>query len=189
MEKLSISKQKLLTALAYLLATEPVENIKVSELISKADVSRSTFYRVFETKESFFQWVLDHYMEGLSGAAKYSASSPRKFYQHYFGYIYDNAIYFKTFNNSYVWPRFHYELSQIGIDDYQKFIYRQTNDSTLSNVLSHYVVNAHIGVVMAWLGETPIQSPDKIAELVTAMTSSVFASQGLDLADVFPYRN
>ncbi|MFQ7234379.1 MAG: TetR-like C-terminal domain-containing protein, partial [Enterococcus hulanensis] len=61
-------------------------------------------------------------------------------------------------------------------------------DQTLSQVLSNYVVNAHIGVVMAWLNEKPLQSPDKLAELVTAMTTSVFASQQLSLEDVFPYK-
>ena len=188
MEKLSGSKQSLLEAFAYFLTFKTVEEIKVSELIRKAEVSRSTFYRLFETKEEFFQWVLDYHMKGLSGVAKYTANSSLEFYHHYFTYIYDHAIYFKTFNNSSMWPQFHYKMNQIGIDVYRNFIYSKTSDQTLSQVLSNYVVNAHIGVVMAWLNEKPLQSPDKLAELVTAMTTSVFASQQLSLEDVFPYK-
>lgn len=187
MGKLSGSNQRLLEALAYFLTFKSVEEIKVSELIRKAEVSRSTFYRLFETKEEFFQWVLDYHMEGLSGVAKYTAKSPLAFYQHYFTYIYDHAIYFKTFNNSSMWPQFHYKMNQIGIDVYRNFIYRKTGDQMLSQVLSNYAVNAHIGVVMAWLDEKTLQSPDQLARLVTTMTTSAFASQQLSLEEIFPY--
>lgn len=189
MEKLSNSKKSLLAALAHFLSFEPVEEIKVSELIRKAEISRSTFYRLFETKEEFFQWVLDFHMEGLSGASKYTANTPLKFYQHYFQYIYDHAIYFKTFNSSSMWPQFHYEMNQIGIDVYRNFIYSKTQDRKVSRLMSNYVVNAHIGVAMAWLSESPLQKPEELAELVTEMTTGALASRGISLAEIFPYKN
>lgn len=188
MEKLSHSKQRLLDALAYFLTYESVEDIKVSELIRKAQVSRSTFYRSFETKEGFFQWVLDFHMEGLSGAAKYTANTPIEFYQHYFNYLYEHAIYFKTFNNSSMWPEFHYRMTQIGIDVYQTSIYRKTQDKQVSRLISHYVINAHIGAATAWLNEKNLQSPNEVAKTVATMTREALASQRINLSEIFPYQ-
>ncbi|MGH1942382.1 TetR-like C-terminal domain-containing protein [Enterococcus faecium] len=189
MKKISNSQKRLLKSLAYFLGFESIEEIKVSELIRKAEVSRSTFYRLFETKEDFFQWVLNYHMEGLSGAAKHTADTPLEFYQHYFTYIYDHAFYFKSFNNSSMWPKFHYEMNQIGLDVYQKFLYSKTLDQRYSRIISHYVINAHIGVAMAWISETSPQSPKEIAQLVTTMTENALASQSITLSDMFPYKN
>ncbi|MFC4772841.1 TetR/AcrR family transcriptional regulator [Enterococcus hermanniensis] len=160
----------------------------MSELIKHAGISRSTFYRSFETKEMFFQWVLDFHMEGLSGAAKYTANTPTVFYEHYFHYLYEHAIYFKTFNSSSMWPEFHYRMTQIGIEVYQTFIYSKIQNEKVSRLISHYIINAHIGVAMAWLNEKNLQPPNKVAQLVATMTEQALASQHIVLSEIFPYQ-
>lgn len=54
MENISDSKKRLLKALAFFLRSKQIDEIKVSDLIKEAYISRSTFYRLFETKEDFF---------------------------------------------------------------------------------------------------------------------------------------
>ncbi|QIL50336.1 TetR/AcrR family transcriptional regulator [Weissella coleopterorum] len=185
MKEISNSKKQLLKALAYFLNDKPIEEIKVSELINKAYISRSTFYRSFETKEEFFEWVLEYYMEGLSGASLNNADNPISFYTHYFDYISENAVYFRAFNNSSMWPQFISALNQNGVHIYQVFISQMTDNKNLSYLVSNYVISAHIGVVTSWLNNDLLVSPTNIASIVTEMTTSALKSQGFSLGELF----
>lgn len=48
-------------SLLQLLATKKIETITITEIVSKANVGRATYYRNFETKEAIIVWKL-HYL-------------------------------------------------------------------------------------------------------------------------------
>ncbi|OFI48557.1 hypothetical protein BG261_06575 [Floricoccus tropicus] len=187
-KKLPSSKEKLLEALSHQLTYRPIEEIKVSELINEAKISRSTFYRLFETKEIFFDWVLHYYLEGLSTTTKSNSENSQEFYYNYLTYIDQNSIYFKVFNNSNMWPQFNSEMYRIGIDIYKDFIFSQTYDKKLSIFVSNYIVNAHIGVVMEWLRQEKMERPEQLSKLLVELTSSALTSQGIEMENMFENR-
>ena len=188
--KIAQSKQRLLSALAKLLSYTAIEDVRITDLLTAAQVSHSTFYRYWATKEEFYSWVLNYYMDGLSMAVQAKDTSPLQFYRHYFSYINANAVYFRTFNNSSIWPQFNYELYEIGIGIYTDSLQQAGLPKQRAYLIGSYVVNAHIGVVMNWLREPQDQSvtPELLAATVTTMSSAALASQGVELKQLFPYR-
>ncbi|HSH01486.1 MAG TPA: TetR/AcrR family transcriptional regulator [Anaerolineae bacterium] len=59
------SSQMLYDALVTLMATQPFDTIKVSELTREAQVGRATFYRHFDTTEDILRWQCDLTLDNL----------------------------------------------------------------------------------------------------------------------------
>jgi len=57
------SAANLVNALAQCLKTKHISNISVSELCSKAGISRSTFYRIFDTPVDVLGYACDSYID------------------------------------------------------------------------------------------------------------------------------
>mgnify|MGYP004702182019 CR=1 FL=1 len=188
-KQLANSKLRLLEALAEIIKTQGIEEIKISEVISRAHVSHSTFYRFFQSKDNFFSWTLTHYLDGLFAFAKHVGQEPEDFYLSYFQYIYNNKVYFQAFNNSSMWPEFSYKMHEMGIKAYEEFIYLKTGEREVSVIISNYIINAHIGATMAWLRQSIMIKPSEMASLVYEMTNTALASQNLNLEELFPINN
>ena len=184
---LSPSKERLLAALADMLKVQAIEDVKITELLTRAHVSHSTFYRVFPTKEDFYAWVLQHYMTGLSATAELNVATPLDYYRHYFAYMSANSIYFRTFSNSSIWPEFHHELYQIGIDIYRKRLVQTGMPERRAALISSYLVNAHVGMVLDWL-QQPVDQTDtseQMAVLVTKMSTAALVSQHVNMKEIW----
>jgi len=182
-KKLSPSKERLLAALADMLKVQAIEDVKITELLTRAHVSHSTFYRAFPTKEDFYAWVLQYYMTGLSAAAALNVPTPLDYYKHYFAYMSANSIYFRTFSNSSIWPEFHHELHQIGINIYRNRLISAGFPKRRAALIGSYLVNAPVGMVLDWLRQPAddTDSSDQMARLATEMSTAALVSQGADM--------
>lgn len=186
MKKLKSSTEKLLDALAEMLKRMPIDQVKISELLKISSVSHSTFYRNFPTKDDFYSWVLKYYLNGLSSMSFKNAATPEDFYTHYFNFIYDNRLFFKTFANQAIWPQFNYYLYQMGVERYSVILKQAYKSPKDANLISNYVVHAHVGVVLEWLKEEPMTRPEILVSRVTAMTKAALSSQKIDMNKLFP---
>lgn len=61
-------KKLLASAMEDLMRTKDIDSITVNDVIQRADVSRTTFYRHFEDKFALINWIFGQYMDKLTAA-------------------------------------------------------------------------------------------------------------------------
>ncbi|MGN1402827.1 MAG: TetR/AcrR family transcriptional regulator [Ruminococcus sp.] len=87
-----LTRECLQTALIYLMHEKPFEKITITELVKRSGVSRTAFYRNYNTKEELLSEICDE----LTGALVDSISlqkyteNPREWYAQFFTYIQEN---------------------------------------------------------------------------------------------------
>jgi AcrR family transcriptional regulator len=169
------TRHLLMNALAALLEEKPLRQISVSDLVTRADISRTTFYRNYADKDQFVESVkwelLNGIFESVSHDSMSSARDRRIYFRAFFEYIHQNRIFFKTFVNDEKWPQFKDEFVDNGIEAYRRTIGDRTLGGGMpSLMLIHYIVAAHVGVFCYWLSEDCESSVDFMAEQLTRLT-------------------
>lgn len=66
MNKKRLVKQMIAVSMENLLQTTKLEDITVGDILNKADISRTTFYRYFEDKYALVNWIYSQYLEELT---------------------------------------------------------------------------------------------------------------------------
>ncbi|MFC6253350.1 TetR/AcrR family transcriptional regulator [Secundilactobacillus hailunensis] len=174
------SSQKLLTALVTLLDDKPLTKITTLDLIRTAGISRSTFYRHFQDKLRFFDWVKSYLLD-LFLKDDFSDDTPASYYTRFFQHFADYRPAFKSFILDGHWQNFEREILKSGINNYSHLLTNHLDESAPINTIAAYIVSAHIGVVIDWLTEDDGHSPAQMAVIITQFTNSVLANYDLTL--------
>ena len=174
------SSQKLLTALVTLLDDKLLTKITTLDLIRTAGISRSTFYRHFQDKFRFFDWVKS-YLLNLFLKDDYSNDTPISYYTRFFQHFADYRQAFKSFILEGRWQNFEREILVSGADNYSRLLTKHLDKSAPIKTIATYIVSAHIGVAINWLTEDDAHSPAQMAVIMTRLTNSILANYDLTL--------
>ncbi|MGN0666011.1 MAG: TetR/AcrR family transcriptional regulator [Huintestinicola sp.] len=84
-----LTKECLQTALIMLMGEKPFEKITITELVKRSGVSRTAFYRSYNTKEDILHEISSEIVDAVAHAftGKEYESSPLNWYRHMFSVI------------------------------------------------------------------------------------------------------
>jgi AcrR family transcriptional regulator len=136
------TKLQIAEAAVTLMEKKPsIDNIKVSEIIDLADVSRPTFYKYFLDKYDLAAWYLDKVIEEAFWSVNDSVNTRAAIYS-WFEFIKSNEVFFKASFNSATQNSIHEYYYQKMIKDYTELIEDETSASLeqiMEAVLKSYI--------------------------------------------------
>lgn len=176
------SRDYLKFALLSLLEEKNIYKITVKELCERAMINRSTFYANYMDLDDFFNSVMAEVAGGLVAAVE-SEGRPHmllsdrnaayrrytKWYQH----VHDHADEFRLLLGTNGTPIFHEILLRQGIDWYNQLlapIMPKLGDRISPDILSHYIINAHLGLLEYYLESGMKYSPEYMAQQMVNIT-------------------
>lgn len=174
------TKTLLHNALIQLMKEKPVHNIRVKELIERAQVTRSTFYLHYLDKDDFIVKTIDAVLKEYELRVSAFDQLPYRdsILQRgkvFFGYIAENADFYRAMLGDNGVPLFRSRLQQIGLNYfYSRYLpavlseAKHTADVHMTfSILTNYIVSAKIGVVDHWLNSGMKMSPSFLAEITS----------------------
>ena len=166
-------KKLLAGAMEELLLTKSIDSITVNDIIERADVSRTTFYRHFEDKFALINWIFGQYMDELTISYQ-GVTSYRLLLAKLFTFFQEKQVFFTKI------------LNYLGQNTfYQYFLDRMTTlltaylqDSIGSGNLSNadkYMLRYHSGgllrVTYDWLDAGTPESPEELTNILLGIAS------------------
>lgn len=154
------SKKALLNALLNLCKAFNYDEISISQICKESNLNRSTFYRIFKSKDDILKEQLGKFMEEY-----YSYCVAHKFTDH------QNNVYLFSFY------RQHGELFMLM---YKARLFNELRDICLANFPKNtrhkddiyekiYITNGYLGVLLHWLETGMKESDESMAECVSRL--------------------
>lgn len=158
-------------ALLILLKHKPYEQITVAEIVRKAGVGRSSFYRNFIDKDD----VLERYVTRLFSRSRefsdpYTVHLKDTIIAHYTAY-YENREFLKTLHRNNILYRFMGNLRSITEQTIEE------NNMTVNLYQPAFFSAANLGVLAQWLERGCRETPQEIAEIIITL---LFHTPGRD---------
>ena len=176
------SQQRLMKALAQLLNRgEDLETLSIQEITATAKVSRSTFYRNFDSKADFLTWISNELQQGIMEAVmlNHAVIAERPF-QNYFRYLNQQREFIKAFIAFLNWPELTQQMYLTATSIYQKEL-KDKQSVIAANDLATYIVGAHVQVTRKWLITDDPRSPEEMARVLTTLTrDTLLKGLGID---------
>lgn len=176
MDRSLISKKILANALEELIAVKSIDAITVNDIIRRADVSRTTFYRHFEDKFALMNWIFGQYMDELA-ASYQNTPTYRLLLIKLFTFFQAKRAFFSRIINY---------LGQTPTTSfYRYFLERMTSllsiyfhehmkGKTLSakdEYMIHYHCNGILRSAFDWLSAGTPESPEELADIMLEIVS------------------
>lgn len=177
------TKHMLKDALISLLNEREFCSISITDIVTRSDLNRSTFYAHFTDKEELLAHIIDELIKGvIHSMQEPSPADLTKLHEHgpsqatinLFTYVADHAAYFKTMLNDQRVPQFVLQLSNTL---YQFFINEMENDQRVDDPLTinkgfyaSYLTSVVVGFIYHWIMHTNMKyTPDYIAKELTKL--------------------
>lgn len=169
------SRQYLIDALLELMKKKSAHAVTVQELVTQAQVARSTFYALYESKEQFLSQIVDDMFAGLRRQVQPRPGEqavPGQYYSRHFQYIARHAPFFLAMLGEHGVSDFRRKMEESALETYQKvFAPVAQEDLPLpKDCLIQYLISAHIGLTYQWLREGMRYSPAYMAGLLNQLT-------------------
>ena len=157
------SRDYLKYALFALLEEKNIYKITVRELCDKAMINRSTFYANYESLDVFFSSVMEDVASGLVAAVESegrlqdmlrSKETACRRYAKWYDHVHDHADEFRLLLGPNGPVVFHDLLLEQGIRWYAqvlKPIIPKLSEKIPADIMTHYIVNAHLGLLTYYL--------------------------------------
>ena len=90
-----LTRESLRTALIYLMGEKDFDKITITELVKRAGISRTAFYRNYNTKDDILVEMMEQFIEGLTRSfyQKEYRNNIKKWYLDTFSAVKENAAY------------------------------------------------------------------------------------------------
>ncbi|MCD7846230.1 MAG: TetR/AcrR family transcriptional regulator [Oscillospiraceae bacterium] len=154
-----ISRECLRTALIHLLSEKELQKISVTELVSRAGVSRATFYRNYATKEELLAEVSDSVTQELSSVLQ--AAFQGRGYEQYL------AFFQKVWGNKRLAHNF--MITKIPLGSVLSRPSLAERDGLPESAEKHYLnlafEGAFVNIVRGWLQSEMRETPEEMAAL------------------------
>ena len=163
------SKHMLIEALLDLMEEKPFKDISISELTAKADLSRRTFYRLFETKEDILLYhIKTLWYENVSEL--YNMPTQSYFQTSYWSLCFwysHRSLTLSLYRNQLLslLQQFVNSVSMELFDHTKGDIPLRGNEEALSYALS-YSTGGIINILWKWASEGMNKTPDQIMNLL-----------------------
>ncbi|KRO17704.1 TetR family transcriptional regulator [Lacticaseibacillus saniviri] len=149
------------TAFAALLLTRPLDQITVQDIVRKADVNRSTFYRHFLDINDFLDWLADTMLSEITQQFPQPQAAVLDFTQFY-QYATDNRILLQAFLGSRRWTDFVTALQETVAKRYTSLLNQQTSDMPPA-VQAAFLIGGHIALFNWWMQQDQPPRPAQMA--------------------------
>lgn len=161
-------KSYIVEALLILMSEKEFQSITVEEIVTKAGVNRSTYYRHFNGKDDVIFYFLDSVMREYLEKAKLQKPDLKTYLQNIFGHF---LIYKKQLLIIY-----HAGLSVILLSVLEKYFHSQID--TCKSLEEQYKVSFYIGGIfnhfLMWFSRNMKESPEEMAEYALLVLPSQF---------------
>lgn len=174
------TKKALINALSELLSEKEMDKISVQDIIREAEISRTTFYRIYQDKYAFLEDVKNDLIDGMFRAAD-NQGGGRPYFRRMLTYICQHKSLFYVFKECGKWDDFQQEFFNRGIGIYKSHLKQSRHMGDIpEDILVNYIVSAHGGVMSCWLQSDCIQPPEVLAGYLEKLTlSGVFRAAGI----------
>lgn len=177
------TKKMIRNALSELIEEKGFNSISITDLTTRADINRGTFYLHYMDKYDLLEKSEHEILEDIQEKTKDIDSidllsinflnKPIPFMIKLFEYFKENAIFLKAILGSKGDPVFHNKLKRlIQINLFEGKVLREFKpDSMLvpAEYFISYVLSAHLGVIQKWLESGMEKTPAEMALILTRM--------------------
>jgi len=158
-----------------LLESKEIDKITVSELCSKADINRATFYRyyidIYDLLEKIGQELVDEFKEMLNNYKDSSLKDVTKVYltilkenKEITKIIFSNRKNIYLFNDFFEYVYYNYRIKHINI------IEKKNESDTIKPFV--FIFNGALGIVSYWIQNNFDEDIDKLSELIETISYS-----------------
>ena len=186
------SKDYLKYALFSLLEEKNIYKITVRELCDKAMINRSTFYANFESLDNFYSQVMTEVASGLVKAVE-TEGKPQEMlrdkalacrrYQKWYTHVHDHYDEFRLLLGTNGTAVFRELLLEQGINWYTQLlkpVMPRFEGRASLDILVHYVINAHLGLLEYYISSGMKYSPEYMAgQMVNITMAGPYSVLGL----------
>ena len=152
-------REAITQALLLLMENESYEDIKVSDIVRKAGVSRSSFYRNFFDKddvlEKYINWM---FSLSMRTSDPYSGANLRNTIIAHYEMYYENRHFLKILSRNNILFRFLGDMSRITEETIAD------SGMTVNVYQSSFFSAANLGVLAKWLERDCRETPEEIAD-------------------------
>ena len=177
------TKKLIRTALSELIEEKGFNGISVTDLTTRADINRGTFYLHYVDKYDMLEKIENEVIQELIDRIKNVISIDVKnidstdqhmpFMIKVFEYVKENSQFMKAILGPKGDPLFHVKLKQlIQINLFEKNLiktFRQENMMIPETYFISYVLSAHLGIIQQWVKTGTQESPDEMASILSKM--------------------
>jgi len=183
--RIARTKRLIREALAALIEEKGFESITVSDITSKADINRGTFYLHYQDKFDLLEKCESEIFQEIEDIAKdIKVDDLRKFSRNQkplaysvklLEYIKDNAAFMKAVLGPNGNVTFQIKLKEYIKANIGKVFLKEAeaNEDRMKvprEYLLSYIVSAHLGVIQQWLQNELKESPQEIAQYIGIIT-------------------
>jgi len=177
------TKKMIRDALSKLIEEKGFNSISITDLTTKADINRGTFYLHYMDKYDLLEKSENEILEEIQDKTKdidsidlvsiVSLNKPIPFMIKLFEYFKENAIFLKAILGPKGDPIFQSKLKRlIQINLFEGKVLRAFNPDNMlvpAEYFVSYVLSAHLGVIQKWLETGLKEPPEKMALILTRM--------------------
>lgn len=155
------NKKAFHNALLEILNNKNLEDITVTELCSKADINRSTFYKYYDIPADCFHEIADQVINAMIDRIKTEKiKTVREFFEIYFESASENKMLFRTIHRTNIFNSYIISL----VDEFMKI---KTISPDTNELTNRFVCYGFFGVTADWLENRYNYSSDDIIKMMT----------------------
>lgn len=179
------TKKALRDALTELMKEKTFDEITVSDLTTRADINRGTFYLHYRDKYDLLEQSEEEIIEGIKDIRNKKKlltledihtfdymNEPIPFVTELFEYLQDNADFMTVILGAKGNPAFHIKLKSVMRDIMAEGILMHLKEDELFvplGYLSAYAISAQLGVIQHWLDTGMKETPDKVSLIISRL--------------------
>ncbi|WP_054957534.1 TetR/AcrR family transcriptional regulator [Paenibacillus dakarensis] len=179
------TKKALRDSLTELMKEKTFDEITVSDLTTRADMNRGTFYLHYRDKYDLLQQSEEEIIEGIlrtRGKKKMMnrddlsrfdyMNEPIPFVTDLFKYLQENAEFMTVILGAGGNPAFQVKLKEVMRDIMAEGILKHLNEDDLSvpiGYLSAFAISAQLGVVQHWLDTGMKETPEEVSLIISRL--------------------
>lgn len=173
------SRRMIEEALFALMEKKSYTQIRVSEIAEKADVSRRTFYRLYQEKDevlrSYFGKLCEEYCENVPELEFYDIAQIAR---EYFSFWYRHREFLLLMHKNGMDGMLYYEISQVSADVIKgRIAGREDKDMEGVEYFADYSAGGFILLLQRWIAggmnEPPLQYAEIVSESLLKFTKSI----------------
>lgn len=176
------TKALILNALIELLKEKSIHCITITDICTKAQINRSTFYSHYEHINIFLDQTMTEIAQGLTSAVSDSYENPNKLmekgeayecYYNWFCHVRDHGDLFSLLMGPNGSTKFDQLVLEQGIDWYTTMLYPiayKFEDIIPLDVLANYIIGAHFGLLKFYVKSNFKYSAEFMTEKMVNLT-------------------
>jgi len=171
------------TALSQLIEEKGFNDISITDITTRADINRGTFYLHYKDKFDLLEKIENEVIQELFCNCKIMSdmdiqnvdfvSKPMPFMIKIFEYLKENAVFMKAILGAKGDPIFQRKIKELIqtclFENNNVKVFRKETMLVPESYFIAYVLSAHLGVIQQWLESNMEKSPEDMALILTNM--------------------